>query len=149
MKRLLLLFLASYSINCTLYNCESEPNVTKCFEHEVEDFKDFSCHRTTFDISAVKEKVDDFEEAIEEYLDKCHGLPNTKERQDIFWKINHGSTKERDSFFAPMKDYESEPFFTLQPEKDFFDKNETIQVKAQLLSSDDMKIARSRKHLCL
>ena len=64
MKQLfiLFLFLAIYSINCSLLECELETDLTKCFDHKVEDVENFSCHRCNYDLSALRGIIDEDDE---------------------------------------------------------------------------------------
>ena len=143
MKQLfiLFLFLAIYSINCTLLECELETDLTKCFDHKVEDVENFSCHRCNYDLSALRGIIDeDDEETL--YPDNCRSYPDTKEKQDIFWKLTKGNAKEEGSFLFPFEKYDE--YYALNPKKEFFDKNETLEVAFQKLSKEDMRIIRSK-----
>ena len=85
-----------FTLNCTLLECELETDLTKCFDHKVEDVENFSCHRCNYDLSALRGIIDeDDEETL--YPDNCRSNPDTKEKQDIFWKLTKGNAKEEGS----------------------------------------------------
>ena len=121
MKQLfiLFLFLAIYSLNCTLLECELETDLTKCFAYKVEDVENFSCHRCNYDWSALRGIIDeDDEETL--YPDNCRSYSDTKEKQDIFWKLTKGNAKEEGSFLFPFEKYDE--YYALNPKKNFLTK---------------------------
>ena len=72
MKRLILLLLALYSINCTVNDCAGEKNLTNCNSHDVKEIGDYNCH-----------PVHSVTEAQTE--DSCEPFPNSADEQKNYF----------------------------------------------------------------
>ena len=129
MKRLILLLLALYSINCNVYDCVGEKNIANCSSHDVKEAGDFNCHQIHLIID-------------NETQDSCEIFPNSADDQKVFWKILSGFEKEALSGLANIMELPDDMLdgFIVVPDKEYYEANETVNGKYIAPSSDDMKI---------
>ena len=137
MKRLILLLLALYSINCDIFECFEEKDITKCSSHQVKDLSDFNCHPFHDTLNGKTNEA-------------CSIFPNSAEDQKVFWKIYSGFGKETLSAVVPnnLDLDESLDDYIIVPEKEYYGTNEIITAKYTAPSNEDMKIINS-KNTCL
>ena len=136
MKRLILLLLALYSINCDILECSEERNIANCSSHDVKYIGDFNCHPFHYILG-------------NDSLDICSIFPNSAEDQKIFWKITAGFEKESLSVLAHYNsELNEESDIIAIPEKEYYGTNEIVNMKYTSSSSDDMRIINS-KNTCL
>lgn len=138
MKRLILLLLAFYAINCNLYDCEFETDTTKCYSHDV-DIDNFSCHLFHYDTSNIYKDYDDEDDDGEDddgedddedydeyYPDRCRAFPDLAKDQKTIWDLSHGDGKEQMSFMVPLSlenlEIERIPFFYYTQKKKAMEK---------------------------
>ena len=138
MKRLILLLLALYSINCDVFECSKDENITNCSSHNLKELGDFTCHAFIYN---------------ELNKSECSIFPDSAEDQEVFWKITNGFSKEGLSFSSTFEtpyfdEREVYDNFIAIPEKEYYGKDEIVKVKYTSPSEEDWKIIRS-KNTCL
>ena len=136
MKRLILLLLALYSINCHIFECSNDTNITNCSSHNVKELGDFNCHAFIYNSFNTSEEM-------------CSIFPDSAEDQEVYWKIINGFAKEGLSFtstFETSEFDESEFYdnFIAIPEKEYYGKDEIVKVKTTSPSEEDWKIIRTK-----
>jgi hypothetical protein len=136
MKRLILLLLALYSINCDVFECSADKNIANCSSHNVKELGDFNCHAFIFNESNNSGEM-------------CSIFPNSAEDQEVYWKIINGYNKEGISYYTSV--FESPEFHEGEfddliaiPEKEYYGKDEIVKVKTTSPSEEDWKIIRSK-----
>ena len=132
MKRLILLLLALYSINCDIFECSADKNIANCSSHNVKELGDFTCHAFIYN---------------ELNKSECSIFPDSAEDQEVFWKITNGFSKEGLSFSSTFKTPDFDNSIEI-PEKEYYGKDEIVKVKYTSPSEEDWKIIRS-KNTCL
>ena len=140
MKRLILLLLALYSINCDVLECGDDNNITNCSSHNVKELGDFNCHAFILNVFNNSEEM-------------CAIFPDSAEDQEVYWKIANGFSKEGLSFGSTFETpyFDEGEFydnFIAIPEKEYYGKDEIVKVKYTSPSEEDWKIIRS-KNTCL
>jgi hypothetical protein len=136
MKRLILLLLALYSINCHIFECSADKNIANCSSHNVKELGDFNCHAFIYNRPNTSEEM-------------CSIFPDSAEDQEVYWKISNGFAKEGLSFtstFETSEFDESEFYenFIAIPEKEYYGKDEIVKVKTTSPSEEDWKIIRTK-----
>ena len=81
MKRLILLLVVLYSINCNFEDCVNEKNIANCSSHDIKELGNFNCHAFRSNFS-------------DDLLKDCEIYPDSAEDQKVFWKIYQGAAKE-------------------------------------------------------
>ena len=140
MKRLILLLLALYSINCDIFECSADKNIANCSSHNVKELGDFNCHAFILNVFNNSEEM-------------CAIFPDSAEDQEVYWKITNGFSKEGLSFGSTFETpyFDEGEFydnFIAIPEKEYYGKDEIVKVKYTSPSEEDWKIIRS-KNTCL
>ena len=135
MKMFVFLLLIITTIYCSYDSCENEYNYTNCLNHTIDELTGFSCRFFLDDSNDVDVKGDLYSESY------CHIFPDAAKNQKIEWKIEQGFTLETMS-----SDPESvnESHYVVEPQKEFYDKNETILIKKKLISNEDLTIIKSK-----
>ena len=140
MKRLILLLLALYSINCDIFECSADKNIANCSSHNVKELGDFNCHAFIYNEFNKSEEM-------------CSIFPDSAEDQEVYWKIINGYTKEGLSYFTSVfetLEFDEEFYdnFISIPEKEYYGKDEIVKIKSTSPSEEDWKIIRSN-NTCL
>ena len=133
MKRLILLLVVLYSINCNFEDCVNEKNIADCSSHDVKELGNFNCHAFRSNFS-------------DDLLKDCEIYPDSAEDQKVFWKIYQGAAKESTPLLIPLSLLSDRKIPA--PEKEYYEPNEIINVKGTSLSSDDKRIISSN-NTCL
>ena len=126
------------TIYCSYDSCENENDHTKCSNHTIDELTDFSCHFFLDDSNDLSKEGDLYSERY------CHIYPNSAKNQKIEWKIEQGFTKESMSAHPESVD---EFNYVAEPQKEFYEKNETILIKKKSISNED-RIIISSKNTC-
>ena len=141
MKRLILLLLALYSINCDVLECGNDKNITNCSSHNVKELGDFNCHAFIYEFNKSNHST-------------CSIIPDSAEDQKVYWKIINGYNKEGLSYYTSAvetPDFDKVTFDDILisiPEKEYYGKDEIVKVKITSPSEEDWKIIRSN-NTCL
>ena len=133
MKRLILLLLALYSINCGIFECSADENITNCSSHNVKELGDFNCHAFIYEFTKLNRS-------------ECSIFPDSAEDQEVYWKIINGFSKEGLSFSTTIETSDEVEYdnFIAIPEKEYYGKDEIVKVKTTSPSEEDWKIIRSK-----
>ena len=133
MKKLILLLLALYSINCGIFECSEEKNIANCNSHDVNEIGNYNWYPVHSIMDAQTQ-------------DTCEVFPISADDQKVFWKIQSWFGKETLSGVAnimELPDGMSDAFIPV-PDKEYYKANETINAKYTSPSSDDMKIVNTK-----
>ena len=132
MKMFIVLLLIITVIYCSYDSCENEDNYTKCSSHTIDELAGFSCHLFSSNVDTEGD-LDS-----EQY---CNIFPDSYKNQKILCKIEKGYAKEYISIHPENIDIFNDAI--LEPQKEFYEKNETIIFKKKLLSNEEIAIIRS------
>ena len=132
MKMFTLLLLIITTIYCSFDSCEDEDDYTKCSSHTIDELTGFSCHYFLDDSKDVEVKEDYY------YKEYCNIFPDSAENQKIEWKIEQGLLKERFS----IENYRF--YYVAGPQKEFYEKDETILIKKEFISNEDRTIINNK-----
>ena len=132
---LLLLSLVITSIYCSYDSCIDESEHSKCSSHIIDEVAGFSCHLFLDDSSDVNVEGDFYSK---EY---CSIYPDSAEKQKTLWNIEQGFTKETMSVHLESIDKYS---YVAEPQKEFYEKNETVLIRKKSISKEDREIISSK-----
>lgn len=125
MKKIITILILFSVAVCTLDECKSEKDSTKCQTHEIE-YDGFSCYTFNYEGSEVK---------------GCGGYPNDKDIQKIYFKFFNGIDKEISSKEIKTVQYEEPPETSYYYSKsETFEEGEEVVLQEKLLTDEEQKI---------
>ena len=139
MKMFIFLPLIITSIHCSYYSCKNETNFSNCSNHIINETSGIFCHFFLDDSNDTNMSGDyDNEEP-------CGSYPDSAKNQKIYWKLVNGVTKESISVVPEIfEKYILYDVYDVQPQKEFYEKNETILIRKKYISNEDKEFIASK-----
>ena len=137
MKRIIICLIVFSISYCSYDSCVGESDQTKCENHQIDEYKGFSCYK--------------FSNEDNEAEKSCFPFPDDSNSQKSYVNIFNGMGKELYSYDPKYEsgiyDFSEEEFFTLK--KESYSKGEEIKYEGETFSEEDKKIITQQKNTCL